>query len=180
MEAAQASDAAGTSQQTAKPNMLSVAKEGVTAGLLGAAAVAIWFLIADALTGQPFRTPASLGARFFRGAAAETLAALPESVVVLVAGYTIVHGLAFVGAGLMIAYAMHLFERTPPLMIPGFFFLVVFFEFVYYTYVLALVEPVLGAVNWFAVLAGNLIAVASMVGYFWIQHPSLLKRLLRG
>lgn len=162
-----------------RPTTLSVAFEGVIGGLVGAAAVALWFLVTDLSAGRPFYTPALLGARLFEGASADQLSGLPSSAPALVAGYTLVHGLSFIVAGLMIAWAVDLFERTPPLLIPGFFFLVVFFEFAYYTYVLAFVEPVFGAVQWFAVLIGNLIAVASMIAYFWRRHPDLLSRLLR-
>ena len=37
-------------------------REGIIAGLIAAAIVAVWFLIYDAARGQPFRTPALLGA----------------------------------------------------------------------------------------------------------------------
>ena len=42
-------------------------REGIWAGLLGAAAVAIWFLAYDAVAGLPLRTPALLGAALFHG-----------------------------------------------------------------------------------------------------------------
>lgn len=163
-----------------RPSLPAVAREGVTGGIVGAAAVAIWFLVTDGLAGRPFLTPALLGARLFQGASAEQLAGWPESAAALVVGYTVVHTLSFIVAGLIIALALQLFERTPPLLIPGFFFLVVFFEFVYYTYVLAFVEPIFGAVPWPAVLLGNLVAVASMVAFFWRRHSTLPARLLRG
>ena len=163
-----------------RPSLLAVAQEGATGGIIGAAAVAVWFLAADTLAGRPFYTPALLGARFFQGSSAEQLAGWPESAAALVAGYTIVHTISFILAGLIIALALELFERTPPLLIPGFFFLVVFFEFVYYTYVLAFVEPIFGAVPWPAVLLGNLVAVASMIAFFWRRHSALPARLLRG
>ena len=37
-------------------------REGIVAGLIGAAIIAVWFLIYDAARGRPFRTPALLGA----------------------------------------------------------------------------------------------------------------------
>jgi hypothetical protein len=166
---------AGPDRLGAVPAMSAIAREGAVGGLLGAATLALWFFVTDTLTGQPFHTPALLGARLFGGPIP-----ISGSVAGLVAGYTLFHGLAFVVAGLMIAWAVALFERTPPLMIPGSFFLVVFFEFVYYTYVLAFVEPVLGELNWPAVLVGNLLAAASMIGYFWRRHPDLLRRLAAG
>ena len=42
-------------------------REGVIAGLIGAALVAVWFLIYDAASGRPFRTPSLLGAATFQG-----------------------------------------------------------------------------------------------------------------
>ncbi len=157
-----------------------VAREGAIGGIIGAVALAIWFLVTDSMAGRPFLTPALLGARFFHGASAAGAAGLPQPAALLVAGYSVVHGLAFVGAGLLIAQAMAIFERTPPLLIPGFFFLVVFFEFVYYTYVLAVAEPALGILNWPVLLIGNLIAVLAMASFFWRRHPDLLRRLVRG
>ncbi len=156
-----------------------VAREGVVGGIVGALALAIWFLVTDAMAGRPFLTPALLGARVFQGASAVE-AGFPQPAALLIAGYSIVHGLAFVGAGLMIAHAMAIFERTPPLLIAGFFFLVVFFEFVYYTFVLAVVEPALEILNWPILLIGNLIAVLAMASYFWRRHSDLLRRLVRG
>lgn len=180
MQAATDPGAYTSGRPVQRPSMLAVAREGAAGGIVGAAAVALWFFVSDTLAGRPFQTPALLGARFFRGTAAEQLTAWPESAASLIAGYTLVHTLSFIVAGLLIASALELFERTPPLMIPGFFFLVVFFEFVYYTYVLAFVEPIFGAVPWLAVLLGNLVAVASMIAYFWRRHSDLPGRLLRG
>ncbi len=172
--------AAATTPVIAESSMLSIAREGFLGGVIGAAAVATWFLILDTLAGQPFYTPAVLGAGVFQGRTAVELSGLPQSAAALVAGYTVVHGVAFVIAGLIVALAASMFERTPVLMIPGFFFLLVFFEFAYYMYVLAFVEPVLGAINWPEVLVGNLIAVVSMATYFWRRHRDLLPRLATG
>lgn len=158
-------------------SVLPIAREGVAGGVIGAAAVAMWFLIVDTIAGQPFYTPAVLGAGVFRGLSATELTQMPESVGWLIVGYTVVHGVAFIFAGLIIALAVSLFERTPALIFPGFFFLLVFFEFVYYMYVLAFVEPVLGAISWPQVLVGNLVAVGSMAAFFWRQHADLLPRL---
>ncbi len=157
-----------------------VAREGVIGGIVGAITLAIWFLVTDAMAGRPLLTPALLGARVFQGASATADAVFPQPAALLIVGYTVVHGLAFVGAGLMIAQAMAIFERTPPLLIPGFFFLVVFFEFVYYAFVLAVVEPALGILNWPTLLFGNVIAVLAMASYFWRRHSDLIRRLVRG
>ena len=38
-----------------------ILREGFIAGLIGAGAVALWFLIVDTIAGRPFFTPAMLG-----------------------------------------------------------------------------------------------------------------------
>ena len=47
-----------------------VYREGIVAGILGAATIALWFLILDIFSGRPFYTPSLLGsALFHRGIA---------------------------------------------------------------------------------------------------------------
>ena len=74
-------------------------REGVVAGVLGASAVAIWFLILDTASGRPFYTPQMLGASLatFFGAPG-TGNAIP-----LVLGYTLVHFAAFILIGIAAA-----------------------------------------------------------------------------
>ena len=38
-----------------------IARDGIVAGILGATAVALWFLGVDTIAGHPFATPAALG-----------------------------------------------------------------------------------------------------------------------
>ena len=66
-----------------------VLSEGVVAGLIGAAIVALWFLEIDTIQGEPLRTPQLLGTAFLRQ---------PGGLPAVVA-YTIVHGVAFVAFG---------------------------------------------------------------------------------
>src|SRR5437867_12753364 len=44
-----------------------ILREGFIAGLIGAGAVALWFLIVDVIAGRPFFTPAMLGSAVFWG-----------------------------------------------------------------------------------------------------------------
>src|SRR5438034_6748386 len=60
-----------------------VLREGVVAGLIGAAVVAVWFLAIDAIQGEPLRTPKLLGMALLRQSA-------PTAAVL---SYTVVHGL---------------------------------------------------------------------------------------
>src|SRR5262249_55992886 len=73
-----------------------IAREGLVSGLLGAAAVAVWFLLYDIAAGVPLRTPALLDAVLFHGLRD------PSALVITmprVAEHTAVHGLAFVVFG---------------------------------------------------------------------------------
>ncbi len=69
-------------------------------GLVGAVAVAVWFLIVDALSGRPFYTPAVLGS-------AATLGLRDPADVVInlqsVGAYTAFHFLAFFAVGVVAA-----------------------------------------------------------------------------
>ena len=69
-----------------------IIRDGAIAGVLGAATVALWFLLFDFSRGRLFETPALLAALLFHGTA--RVPTLP-----LVAEYTIVHVFAFIGFG---------------------------------------------------------------------------------
>ena len=76
-------------------------REGIVAGLIGAAVVAVWFLVFDLLRGRPFLTPTLLGVAA-SSTASTTPAGLPTAVGPIL-GYTILHGLAFVAFGVVAA-----------------------------------------------------------------------------
>src|SRR5262249_52870442 len=101
-----------------------VAREGLIAGLAGAVAVALWFLLYYLAAGVPLRTPALLGAALFHGLRD------PGTLVIttpLVLQYTVVHGLVFVGFGWAAAGLLALADREPRLLF-GFFMLFCCFE----------------------------------------------------
>jgi len=76
----------------------SVLREGIVAGLIGAAVVAIWFFVFDLLRGRPFLTPTLLGSFVFFGVNTPTgLDPAPGPIL----GYTVLHGLAFVAFGIV-------------------------------------------------------------------------------
>src|SRR5204863_4981813 len=59
-------------------------QEGLIAGLVGAATVALWFLLVDTVQGRPLYTPTVLGSALFsRGAGAPWASALPNLEMVL-------------------------------------------------------------------------------------------------
>jgi hypothetical protein len=147
-------------------------KEGIVAGLLGAATIAIWFFIVDVIQGRPFYTPTVLGTALFRG---RTGLSSPESLPAsfeLVLWFTWVHVLVFVVIGGVAAGLLRLAERDPNFGFGILLFLVVFmFGFIGVSMVFA--EEVLQALAWPAILIGNLLAAGAMAWYFWRRHPQL-------
>jgi hypothetical protein len=150
----------------------SIYEEGLVAGLLGAATIAVWFLILDSLAGQPFRTPTILGTAIFRGGRGLTA---PDGVPVsfeMVLLYTWIHALVFWVIAGVAARLLRVAERQPN---AGFGILLLFvvFEFGFVAAALVFAEPVLHAVTWPAILGGNLLAALVMGVYFRRRHPDL-------
>ena len=145
-------------------------QEGLIAGLVGAATVAIWFLIIDSIQGRPLYTPTVLGAALFHRGAAPWLDAVPNFEMVLM--FTWVHGLAFIVIGGIVARLLALAERQSNLGF-GILMLFVFFEFGFVAAAMVFAEPVLHALAWPAVLVANMLAAAAMGGYFWVRHRNL-------
>lgn len=149
-------------------------QEGLIAGLVGAATIALWFLIIDAIQGRPLYTPTILGTALFRrGAGAPWPDVLPDLEMVLM--FTWVHGLVFVAIGGVAARLLALAERQPSAGF-GILMLFVFFEFGFIAVAMLFAAPVLRALAWPAILVANLLAAASMGGYFWWRHPNLRVR----
>lgn len=159
---------------TPETRTVSLYQEGMIAGLLGAATIALWFLIVDSLNGRPLYTPTVLGTALFRRGAAVPLAdVLPDFEMVWM--FTWVHGLAFAAIGGVAARLLGLAERHPS---AGFGILLLFvvFEFGFIAAAMLFAEPVLHALAWPAVLVANMLAAAVMGGYFRLRHPSLSVR----
>jgi hypothetical protein len=149
-------------------------REGVIAGVIGAAIVAVWFLIYDAARGHPFRTPALLGAATFRGV--QNPADVPTSIP-LVAQYTVLHGVVFAMIGVLIAYLIVSAQRQPSRLLLVFIVLMCF-EVFFLAVVTWLAHPVLGELTWWAILLGNALAAAGMLIYFFVGHRALGRALL--
>lgn len=150
-----------------------VARRGLIAGLVGALAVAIWFLIVDSIVREPLYTPAALGTLLLRGGGG------PEAVVVepgVVLGYTFIHFAAFILFGLVLAGLVEQVERFPPLIF-GLLILFVVFELFFIAFVAILGRWILEELAWWSILLGNLLAAASIGGYLWKAHPALGPRL---
>ena len=147
-------------------------REGMIAGVLGAAAVAAWFLLLDALAGRPLWTPTVLGTALFRrGAGLDAAATLPVSLE-MVWMFTWVHGLVFAALGGIAARMLGYVERHPS---TGFGVLLLFvvFQFVFIAAATVFAEPVLRVLSAWSILVANLIAAGAMTAYLRWRHPDL-------
>ncbi len=146
--------------------------EGIIAGLIGAAAISVWFLILDTLQGHPLYTPTVLGtALLHRGADLTSLQGSPAAFEVVVF-YTWVHGLVFCFIGGLAARLLALAEENQN---TGFGILLLFlvFEFGFVAAAMRFADAVLHHIAWQSILVGNLLAAAAMAAYFRHRHPHL-------
>jgi hypothetical protein len=150
-----------------------IVREGIVAGLVGAGVVAAWFFIFDAVRGTLFFTPGALGSAVFLGAS--DLASVEVSVWT-VSGYTLLHLLAFLLVGLLASAIVWQSERTPPLIL-GAVLLFVAFEAFFLGLLAVVAEFLLGALAWWSIAVGNVLAVVAMGWYLWRRHPRLRQAL---
>lgn len=150
-----------------------VVREGVTAGLIGAGSVAAWFLMVDVIAGRPLYTPAVLGSAAFQGLRD------PETVVIgfdSVGAYTATHIFLFILVGLIAAAMASEAKKSPEVLwLLAEFFIV--FEIGFYAVVGIVFAPLLAALAWVNVAAGNLLAALAMGYYLWRAHPELRAHL---
>src|SRR3977135_318286 len=85
--------------------------EGFIAGLVGAAAVALWFLVVDVVAGRPFFTPAMLGSAVFWGVHDPAQVVIEYSRII---GYTMIHVSAFIIVGTISAVLAAAGDVAPP------------------------------------------------------------------
>ncbi len=144
-----------------------VAREGISAGLIGASAIAVWFAILDAIRGELLATPVmlgnSLGSLFLQGDTPSKAAAF--------IGYTLFHFALFCVIGYGFSWAVNSAEKVPSSFI-GFAGLFVVFEVGWIGWTSVLSQG-FGEMAWPQVFIANLIASGAMGAYMWRQHPSL-------
>ena len=130
---------------------------GVVAGVIGATALAFWFLVIDGSLGEPFRTPGFLGGALL---GTDALEAGPGPVIL----FTLVHYSAFIVVGLGISWALSKIHTTPNIFL-GLALGFGLFDLVFYTSVTVTGIDVIGEFGWPAVLVGNLIAGVSLMSF---------------
>jgi hypothetical protein len=146
-------------------------EEGITAGLIGATVIAVWFFLLDLGAGRMLATPTMLGTSL------ATLVGQEPSVPAAVISYTLFHYAIFTGIGLLCSWVVNGSERSPSVLI-GFILLVVAFEVGWAGWTAVLADRTnFGELAWYQVFIANLLAAASIGTYFWRQHPALAGRL---
>jgi len=144
-----------------------IVREGISAGLIGASAIAIWFGILDAFSGTLLATPIMLGASLatlFQGIG------VPSNPAAFLL-YTVFHYALFIGIGLLLAWVAGKAEKAPSALI-GFLGLFVAFQVGWVGWTTVLAQS-FGELAWYQVFLANVIASASMGYYMYRQHPAL-------
>jgi len=147
--------------------------EGLITGLYGAAAVAVAFLLFDALTRVPFYTPAALGSLLFLGASS------PEQVRIsfgVVAAYTVFHLVGFALVGVVVAWSAERLQRMPSMWLVWLLAFIMA-EGVFFGTAGGSSQWVMGSIGWWAIGLGNLIGIAAMAWRVKMTHPDLGDRL---
>jgi hypothetical protein len=150
-------------------------RHGFTAGIIGALAVAVWFLVVDSLFREPLYTPAALGTLLLRGGGG------PADISVMwgpVVGYTVLHFAFFILAGVILDGLTGQIQRFPPLAF-GLVILFVVFETLFVVMTAVLGSWLLDELDWWSILLGNLVAAVAMGLYVWKVHPALPHSLRR-
>ena len=142
---------------------------GLLTGTIGAAAIAFWFLIIDALSGRPLFTPAALGSALLLGAQSP---ADVQLTVGIVGAYTLVHLLAFFAVGIGVEWLARQLERFPAFWLIALLAVIVL-DVLFVGVVGSLALWVVGAVGLWAVVTGNLLSVAAMGYWVWRERPEL-------
>lgn len=141
-------------------------KRGAVAGLLGAAAVAMWFFVLDVVAGRPFQTPAALGSSLLFG-----ISAIEISARVIIA-YTVFHFVSFVLAGILFVWITERIERRPSFMLLALLFLILG-EALALANLATYAQWGLGTLGVWSVTLANALAIGVMGWYIWKTHPAL-------
>jgi len=152
-----------------------VAGDGVYAGLIGASAVALWFLVVDTWVREPFFTPSLVANVVLHGQDANTAAPISLP---LVAAYSAFHALAFVAYGILASWVIDQFQETPefPVIAMGLF---VTLEGGFVAAMKLFYPEVPAIIGHGFIVVGNVLGAVSMAVWYsgWQRHPSDLREL---
>jgi hypothetical protein len=149
-------------------------KDGIIAGLLGGAGVAVWFLIVDLIDGRPLFTPSVLGRAL--------LSVLDHGIeghnaMFFVVVYTVFHFVAFAAIGCLASVVMTATIKAPQYT-AGLLLCFAVFEVAFYFLALMLSSGnILGSLAWYQIGAANLVAATLTGGYLLKRHPEFTANL---
>ncbi len=144
-------------------------REGVSAGLIGAAVVALFYLVFDiAIRGQPLITPTVLGEVLVMQHPDPDMTAMNMT---SVAAYTVVHVIAFALFGIVLAMLVVRSERSALARYASLQLLIVFLLFFYGLLYVASATTA-GVFPFWSVLAANALAALAMGRWLWMRHPA--------
>jgi hypothetical protein len=148
-------------------------REGLLAGLIGAAVMAVWFLVLDVWVGRMFFTPAALGSALFLGAGQPAAVQITAGTVL---AYTFVHVAVFLALGVVFGGLVWRAEEHPSLML-ALVLLFVTTLTLSIGVITILASWLLAELRWWAVAVGNLLAAGSMTFFLWQRHPGVGRAL---
>ena len=153
---------------------LSAGDEGTYAGAIGAATVAVWFLILDLLQGHPLRTPSVLGQVLLFGERTPNLETVHFGAVI---AYTAVHFGAFLLLGIGLVRLVRWAAKES---LVRYALLQVFlvFEVFFYGLLMLVSEATRALFPFWTVLIANTLAAIAMAAYLWRMHPEF-RQLIR-
>jgi hypothetical protein len=152
---------------------LSHGDEGTYTGLIGAVAVAVWFLVLDTLAGLPLRTPSVLGQVLLLG---ESRPVTDRLVLAAVFLYTAFHFGVFLLFGRALVALVDWSGRNSVVRYALLQVLIVF-EVFFYGVLQLLSEATRMLFPFWAVLGANTLAALAMGAYLWARHPEVRRAI---
>ena len=150
-----------------------ILRHGILTGLIGATAVALWFLIVDSVSGRPLYTPRVLGGAVFGVLGPST----GDSAALLIGAYTLFHYAVFIVIGIVLAALISRGDDDPAVL-AGLAIFVVVFQVGFLGFTALLSEwTALGSLAWYQIGAANLVALALMGAYLYRAYPRAAGRL---
>src|SRR5262245_28424166 len=134
---------------------------GALAGLLAAAAIALWFFAIDLIRGQPLYTPAFMASALLGQPTVKISARL-------IAGFTVLHFAIFALVGSAVAWLIHKSGIRPHVLL-GAVLGFLLFDAAFYIGVRRRVEAPVDRLGWPQVLMGNVLAGMILMAYLRAQ-----------
>ncbi|MFQ5690036.1 MAG: hypothetical protein ACE5HQ_07180 [Gemmatimonadota bacterium] len=155
-----------------KPSRARILIEGLVAGFLGYAAIALFYGVVNLASGRSAWYTARLLGQTLVGHGPEHV--VPAAAPVL--AFNAVHLVVFLAIGLSAAWLIFEMEHHPQFWFFLFFAALAGFMFSESAFLL-LAEPTTAQLPWWSVVSANLAAGLAMGGYLYARHPRLLREL---